>query len=52
MLSFFGVMVVVLMISGEIGGFVRAVCEAASMTYLVKQLVVNLLIYLFLRFGC
>ena len=31
-LLFFGVMVVVLMINGEVGGFVRAACRAASMT--------------------
>ena len=35
----------------EVGGFVCAVCRAASMTNLVGQLVVNLLIYLLLRFG-
>ena len=42
---------VVLMINGEVGGFVCAVCQAASKTYLVGQLVVNLFIYLLLRFG-
>ena len=51
-LLFFRVMVVVLMIPGALIGFMHAVCQADSMTYLVEQWAVNLLIYLLQRFSC